>query len=297
MIDVEVARTFLAIIETGTFKLAAEKVFVTQSTVSARVKTLEDQLGQAVFDRGRNGARLTPAGRQFERFARAIVRAWEQGRQQAGLPAEFEERLIVGGQHNLWNRFLPTWLKAMADALPDVAFSAVTGTTLSLSRRLSEGSLDIAVLHQPRFRIDIEIEPLMEDELILVTTDPDGRYRDRYVFMDWGEAFGAFHAQYQPDVSDARLSSSIGFFGARFLIAVDGAGYMPRRLVSPHLDAGFLYEVPDQPRFNYPVFVAYQADTPSRVYTPALRLLRKTAAITGEDALPSPFWQAAARGE
>lgn len=293
MIDVEAARTFLAIVETGTFRLAAEKVFVTQSTVSARIKTLEEQLGQTVFDRGRNGARLTPSGRQFERFARAIVRAWEQGRQQAGLPAEFAERLVIGGQHNLWNRFLPTWLRAMADALPYVAFSTIAGTTLSLSRRLSEGSLDIAVLHQPRYRTDIEIEPLMQDELILVTTDPSGSYADRYVFVDWGEEFGAFHAQAMPDLCDARISTSIGFSGARLLIALEGAGYMPRRLVSPHIQSGFLFEVEDAPRFNYPIYVAYQADTPSRVYEPALRLLRKIAAISGEDALPGPFWQAA----
>ena len=53
--DIELARTFLAVVETGSFFDAANKVHVTQSTVSMRIRSLEDQLGQSVFDRGKNG--------------------------------------------------------------------------------------------------------------------------------------------------------------------------------------------------------------------------------------------------
>ncbi|MDX1743391.1 MAG: LysR family transcriptional regulator, partial [Ruegeria sp.] len=60
--DIELARTFLAVVETGTFFDAANRVHVTQSTVSMRIRTLEQQLGQAVFERGKSGATLTPAG-------------------------------------------------------------------------------------------------------------------------------------------------------------------------------------------------------------------------------------------
>ncbi|MCR9223355.1 MAG: LysR family transcriptional regulator [Hyphomonas sp.] len=195
MIDVEVARTFLAVIETGTFQGAAGKVNVTQSTVSARIRTLEERLGVSVFTRSKSGAELTANGRHFERYARAIVRGWEQGRYQAGLPERFDELLVVGGQYNLWARLLSNWLNEMRAALPSVAFRAEAGSPLHLSQLLSEGLVDIAVLHHPRFRPDIDVELLMEDELILVTADPEGAFEDRYVFVDWGEAFRDMHAQ------------------------------------------------------------------------------------------------------
>jgi DNA-binding transcriptional LysR family regulator len=50
---------------------------VTQSTVSARVKTLEDTLGRALFERSKAGARLTSAGEQFQRHATALLRVWQ----------------------------------------------------------------------------------------------------------------------------------------------------------------------------------------------------------------------------
>ena len=124
MIDVESARTFLAVIETGSFQAAAGKVNVTQSTVSARIKTLEERLGQRIFARSKAGAQLTVHGYHFERYARTIVRAWEQGRQQVGIPEVFDDMLVIGGQYNLWARFLTQWLVEMETSLPNVAFRA-----------------------------------------------------------------------------------------------------------------------------------------------------------------------------
>ena len=292
MIDVEVARTFLAVIETGTFQGAARQVNVTQSTVSSRIKTMENRLGVRVFERSKAGAEMTASGRLFERYARAIVRAWEQGRQQAGLPKQYKDLLVVGGQYNLWARLLTNWMIGMREALPDVAFRAEAGSPGHLSQLLSEGLLDIAVVHHPRLRPDLETEQLMEDELILVTSDKAGRYLENYVFVDWGEAFRDQHAQSLPELMDARTTVSLGFFGASFLISSGTAGYMPRRLVQPHLEQGFLFETTDTPVFAYPVFAAYHSDRASHVLDVALELLRLQASLANRGNLPPPFWAA-----
>lgn len=296
MIDVEVARTFLAVIETGTFQGAARQVNVTQSTVSSRIKTMENRLGVRVFNRSKAGADLTASGRLFERYARAMVRAWEQGRQQAGLPKQYTDLLVIGGQYNLWARLLTNWLTGMRVSLPHVAFRAEAGSPTHLSQLLSEGLLDIAVVHHPRLRPDLEAELLMEDELILVTSDKQGRYSSNYVFVDWGEAFRDQHAQSLPELMDARTTVSLGFFGAPFLISSGTAGYMPRRLVQPHLEQGFLFETKDTPVFSYPVFAAYHSDRASRVLDVALDLLRLQAKLAKHGDLPPPFWVSHTKG-
>ncbi|MEQ9317455.1 MAG: LysR family transcriptional regulator [Henriciella sp.] len=292
MIDVEVARTFLAIVETGTFQGAANKVNVTQSTVSARVKTLEERLGQRMFARSKSGAQLTSHGFHFERYARAIVRAWEQGKQQVGIPETFEDMLIIGGQYNLWARFLTQWLISMQDEMPGVAFRAEAGTPEALSRLLSEGLLDIAVLHQPRLRTDISVEHLMDDELLLVTTDPNGKFEDRYTYIDWGEEYRDCHAQLLPHLMEPRTSVSLGFFGPSYLIASNAAGYVPRRLVEPHLAGGYLHRT-TAPSIDYPVFVAYQSEGATRAQADAITLLRKKAELCAAGNLPAPFWSEA----
>ncbi|WP_082643515.1 helix-turn-helix domain-containing protein [Ruegeria denitrificans] len=65
--DIEFARTTPLEVETGSFFGAAEMVHITQSTVSIRVRPLEYQLGQPVFECGKSGAKLTPAGSLFLR--------------------------------------------------------------------------------------------------------------------------------------------------------------------------------------------------------------------------------------
>ena len=57
--DITNIRTFLAVVETGSFVSAAERVHVTQSTVSMRIRSLEEQLGVKVFERNKSGASLT----------------------------------------------------------------------------------------------------------------------------------------------------------------------------------------------------------------------------------------------
>ena len=71
--DTELARTFLTVVTAGNFITAAERLHVSQSTVSTRIRTLEEQLGCTLFVRNKAGTTLTPAGRQFQRHASALV--------------------------------------------------------------------------------------------------------------------------------------------------------------------------------------------------------------------------------
>jgi hypothetical protein len=85
-VDIELARTFLAIVETGTFVRAASRLNVTQTTVSARIRSLETQLGRSLFVRNKAGASLTSAGEQFLRYAPTFVQLWERARHQVAVP-------------------------------------------------------------------------------------------------------------------------------------------------------------------------------------------------------------------
>src|SRR6478736_2699117 len=77
-LDINLARTFLEIVSCRSFVQAAERLNITQTAVSARVKALEDLLGRRLFVRNRAGASLTPAGELFIRHALALVQVWER---------------------------------------------------------------------------------------------------------------------------------------------------------------------------------------------------------------------------
>lgn len=290
MIDIEVARTFLAVIDAGTFFEASKRVYCSQSTVSTRIKTLEERLGRTVFERSKAGASLTPAGHHFERYARAMVRAWEQGRHQAGIPEEYDDLLVIGGQYSLWGQLLTQWLMRMRERMPRIAFRAESGTATTMGQLLSEGLVDMAVVHQPRTGMDIEVQHLVDDELVMVTTDPDGGYIDRYMFVDWGEEFQTAHAQKLPEHMLTRTTLSLGLIAPQMLIATQAAGYMPRRLVAPHIDEGYLFIAKDTPKFPYPIYLAYQANSGKETYKKAISILKRTTRDYMSGDLDGPFW-------
>src|SRR5208282_479593 len=158
--DIEQARTFLEIAESGTFVKAAERLNITQSTVSMRIKSLEDSLGRPLFTRSKAGAQLTAAGQQFRRYATTVVRAWQQARQDVALPPGFRAVLGIGGQYSLWDRLLIKWVPWIRTALPDVAVRAEVGTPETLIRQLGEGLLDIVAMYAPQNRTGFVVEQL-----------------------------------------------------------------------------------------------------------------------------------------
>src|SRR5260370_24038480 len=108
--DITLARTFLEVSASGSFVSAAEHMHLTQTAVSARIRTLEEQLGRKLFVRNKSGARLTAAGERFARHATTLVQVWERARQHVALPPGLEEGVSVGGELSLWHPLLADWL-------------------------------------------------------------------------------------------------------------------------------------------------------------------------------------------
>ena len=108
--DIDQARTFLAITAHGSFLAAAGQLCLTQSTVSARIQRLEEELGMRLFVRNRSGASLTTAGRCFLEHAKRLVLTEEQARHEVGLPSRYRATIRIGGRISLWDEFLPRWL-------------------------------------------------------------------------------------------------------------------------------------------------------------------------------------------
>src|SRR4030095_4534788 len=118
--DIELARTFLEIVATGSFIRAAERLNVGQTTVSARIKLLEQQLGRPLFVRNKSGASLTPAGEQFLRYAPTFVQLWQRARYQVAVPEGHRAVLTVGSEVSLWQPLLLDWVQWLRSSMRDV---------------------------------------------------------------------------------------------------------------------------------------------------------------------------------
>jgi LysR family transcriptional regulator, flagellar master operon regulator len=281
--DIELARTFLAIVEAGSFVRAAERLNVTQTTVSARVRSLEEQLRRPVFVRNKSGASLTAAGEEFLRFAPTLVQVWERARHEVAIPVGRRAVLAVGGELSLWNPLLLAWMVWMRKNAADVALRAQVGVPDGLLRQVADGVLDMAVVYAPRHLPGLQIEMVMEEELVLVTTDPAvSEVSDPdYVYVDWGDDFASHHDMSFPRFSDPGLFVGLGPLALDYIVQVGGAGYFRRRAVQPFLASGRLHVVPEAPAFTHPVYAVYSEDVDSEALGSAVRGLRELAGGEG----------------
>lgn len=259
--DIIVARTFLEIVKTGSFVRAATNLNITQTAVSARIRVLEEQLDRQLFIRNKAGAKLTPAGDQFLRYATSLVQLWERARHDVAMPVGRENSVTVGGVHSLWNPLLRDWLVWMGNECSDVAIRAQIDVPERLIDQVQEGIVDLAVVYAPPPRTGVVSELLLEEALVAVSTSAsaDQDSWEDYVFVDWGPEFRGNHHTAFPDAPSPPLSVNHGPLALDYILTVGGSGYFRMEAARPHLESGRLHLIADKPRFSYSIYALYSA--------------------------------------
>jgi DNA-binding transcriptional LysR family regulator len=293
-LDIEQARTFLAIAAHGSFLEAARRLHVTQSTVSARIQHLEEELGARLFVRNRAGASLTPAGQRFLQHAKNLVLTVDQARHDVGLPSRYRASLRVGGRIALWEGFLPNWVGWMRRTAADVSIRSEIGFEEDLMRRLIEGTLDIGLMYTPSHAPGLAVEHLFDETLVMVSSRPDTRWPgDDYIYVEWGPGFYARHREHFPDLERPAQVVNIGWLGIQLILANGGSCFLPVRMARPLLRDGRLFRVTDAPEFPHPAYMVFPRATDSEVLHQALTGLRdlalqEQARTEADPALPLP---------
>lgn len=277
--ETELARTFLTVVAAGNFVNAAERLHLTQSTVSVRIRTLEKILGAPLFVRNKAGTFLTPAGRQFQKHAATLVRTVEWARHEVGTAQGFRAVLTVGGRFGLWDVLLQEWMHMQREQMPDVAIHAEMGFEDDLMHGIVDGRIDIGLMYTPQSRPGLRVEYLLGDVLVLVSTDPEARPEPDvdYVFVDWGSEFHSGHAASFPDFPGPGITTNLGWLGIERMLGRGGSGYFPLRMVKRYLDEGTFFLLDGAPKFKLSAYLVFPEERNTELVDPALQLIRKVA--------------------
>jgi len=276
--DIDQARTFLAITAHGSFLEAANRLYVTQSTVSARIQNLENELGVKLFVRNRAGARLTPAGRRFLPHAKTLTLTVEQARHDVGLPDRYRASIRIGGRIALWEDFLPGWVGWMRKKAPDVSIYSDIGVEEDLMRRLIEGTLDIGLMYTPSHAPDLIVEHLFDETLVFVSSNPDTRWPDEdYIYVDWGPGFYGKHRENYPDLDRPPQLVNIGWLAVQLILKNGGSCFLPIRMARALIKDRRLFQVEDSPEFTHPAYMVFPRQVENSVVLQAVEGLRELA--------------------
>ncbi|MEM7208788.1 MAG: LysR family transcriptional regulator [Pseudomonadota bacterium] len=256
-------QTFLAILETGSLANASMRLHVAQSTVTARLHKLEEELGQSLFIRDKSGVSLTATGLKFRRYAEAMSDLWQQARQETSLPDGISSVCNLGCEPDLWPSHGSKLIGHLHEQFPDVAMSTTQGKRDELEEWLATGLIDVALCYQPVVHHDYSMIELKTESLVLVADRADAPMRNDpgYIFVDASDDFARRHSAEYSDAGIARVSFGSAVWALDFLLQRGGSAYLPEHLVEQSCTEGRLFRTKDAPVFSRKVFLIMNEDS------------------------------------
>ncbi len=162
--------TFLDVLETRNFNRTADRLNITQSSVSGRIRQLEAELGVRLFERGRGGADPTPAGRRFEPQCRSLLTMWGQAVKDAAIGGNYDGALRISVQYSLIRSLLIGWSQDLRRAMPSLVLQLEVDYSAQIMRDLSAGNIDLGIVYSPQYLPDLSIENIGAEEYVMIST-------------------------------------------------------------------------------------------------------------------------------
>jgi LysR family nitrogen assimilation transcriptional regulator len=177
--DLKQLEYFVRVAELGSFTRAALALDVAQPALSRQVRLLEVELRQSLLLRNGRGATTTESGRLLLEHARGILHQVERAREELGrVGGALAGRVAIGLPPSLSRALAVPLMRAVRDQLPQASVSICEGLSINMQEWLTSGRLDIAVLYNAQPAPELEIMPLLDEDLVLVQPRPPGLPQD-----------------------------------------------------------------------------------------------------------------------
>src|SRR6202453_652372 len=147
MLDLELLRSFVSMVDAGGFTRAGERIHRTQSTVSQQIKRLEDDIGQPLLDRSGKDVTPTEAGERLLSYARRLLALEEEARDVLARPGN-EGAVRLGINEDFAAYRLAKLLATFSRARPGLRLDVRADQSANLRRDLERGALDLAQLQR-----------------------------------------------------------------------------------------------------------------------------------------------------
>jgi LysR family nitrogen assimilation transcriptional regulator len=177
--DLKQLEYFVRVAELGSFTRAAIELDVAQPALSRQVRLLEVELRQNLLVRNGRGAVPTEAGKLLLEHGRGILHQVERARDDLGrLRGGLSGRVAVGMPSSVARVLTVPLTRAVRESLPEARLSISEGLSASLQQGLISGRLDLVVLYNAQPSRELDLTPLLEEDLLLVRARPPGLHED-----------------------------------------------------------------------------------------------------------------------
>ncbi|ALX50158.1 selenium metabolism-associated LysR family transcriptional regulator [Lentibacillus amyloliquefaciens] len=166
-------KTFIAVAEKNSFSEAAKMLFVTQPTITSQIKSLEEELGTKLFERTTKKVEITQSAKILLKYAREIVQMNDYARKEI---MEMESmtygELGMGCSLTIGEYILPEFLKQFKEDYPLIQIQVKIANSHQVINLLKDQLIDVGLIETPIEDSQINLEPFLEDEIVLIAA-PD----------------------------------------------------------------------------------------------------------------------------
>lgn len=162
---------FICLFEEGTVTRAAHRLNIVQPALSMQIAKLEDELGQQLFERTKQGMVPTAAARQMYRVFLPIMRDFTHARTQLmSTDGEISGHVNIGLIASITEGVLAETLTMFSTKYPNVEVRVADGYSATLSDWVAGGQIDAAIINKPRRQIALNVEHIVDEEMVLITS-------------------------------------------------------------------------------------------------------------------------------
>ena len=265
--NTEEIKTFVVLSKVKNFTLAAEQMFIAQSTVTNRIGELEKEVGKKLFHRGSKTATLTEEGKIFLKFAERMLELQETSIAEMNAVSAYRYNFAIGAINATYEGCVKPIVDECLNTATDTSDKVMLGRSLGLIQQLQDNVLDIVFTSVPWKRAGYECEIFDTDRLLLVTGKgenayPNGVTKEQvatlpYLLCDFSmsEAGRFIHSLF-PENHAFRLEVDNSSKLFPYLKRGIGYSFLPYKAVKKELETGILEEVPLL-GFTPPAFITY----------------------------------------
>lgn len=271
--NTEELKTFVFLSKVKNFTLAAEQLFIAQSTVTNRISELEKEVGKKLFTRGSKTVKLTEAGEIFLRYAERMLELQSISVEEMNALSSHSRKFSVGAI----NAAYESYVKPLVDeCLKDNEITSVKvmlGHSLDLIQSLQDNMLDMVFSTSPLKRVGYNCDVYEVDRIILVAKKgcneyPDGVTKSQLCRLPYlmcgftSSEAGSFIRSLFPKNHIFRLDIDNSSKILEYLEKGLGYSFLPYKLVKDKLESGVLEEVPlkDFTAPNITTYLIYRQD-------------------------------------
>ncbi len=258
--------TFVAVVKFMNFSKAADSLFVSQSTVTSRIKSLEDELNIQLFAREGKSISLTAVGERFFEHAVKIQELLAATEQDIAMYNKYSSCLSICAPDSVWEYTLADYASRFMASHPETAMKLKCGHSEFVISDLLLGLADIGVVFQRVHDDEIESREFFRSKFNLVAKKglvpegtlitPQNIQEFHPMMIEWGRDFNLWYNKYYKTQIHCYEIDGVFLF-VNMLLNGRGIGFLPDRISNSYINSGQLTSLQFAHQDSIPTDIAY----------------------------------------